>query len=71
MEFRVFGWRSAWAGAWAIAVAVLALAAIGARAAAPHANWQVVLAAGDNAEPVFDDATQALAGRLAAAGVPA
>jgi hypothetical protein len=71
MEFRVFGWRSAWAGAWAIAVAVLALAAIGARAAAPHANWQVVLAAGDNAEPVFDDATRAFAGRLAAAGVPA
>ncbi len=31
MAFRVFGWRSAGAGAWAIAVAVLALAAIGAQ----------------------------------------
>ncbi|HTV45825.1 MAG TPA: C13 family peptidase [Stellaceae bacterium] len=34
-------------------------------------RWQVVLAAGDDAEPVFDDATRALARRLAAAGVPA
>jgi len=29
-----------------------------------------VLAAGDDAEPVFDDATQAMASRLTAAGVP-
>jgi len=75
MAFRVFRRRPTGAGAWAIAVAVLALAVAacpaGARAAAPHARWQVVLAAGDNAEPVFDDATRALAGRLAAAGVPA
>jgi Peptidase C13 family len=41
------------------------------REARPAQRWQVVLAAGDDAEPVFDDATQALARRLAAAGVPA
>ena len=36
----------------------------------PAASWQVVLAAGDDAEPVFDNATRALSQRLAAAGVP-
>ena len=40
-------------------------------AAKPAARWQVVLAAGDDAEPVFDNATRALSQRLAAAGVPA
>jgi hypothetical protein len=44
-------------------------------AAAPEARpvgrWQAVLAAGDDAAPVFDDATQALAKRLLADGVPA
>jgi Peptidase C13 family len=34
-------------------------------------NWQVVLAAGDDAEPVFDNATRELSRRLAVAGVPA
>jgi Peptidase C13 family len=34
-------------------------------------NWQVVLAAGDNAEPVFDNATREMRRRLTAAGVPA
>jgi Peptidase C13 family len=34
-------------------------------------NWQVVLAAGDDAQPVFDNATRALSERLIAAGVPA
>jgi hypothetical protein len=33
-------------------------------------TWQVVLAAGDDAEPVFDNATRDLGQRLAAAGVP-
>ena len=33
-------------------------------------NWEVVLAAGDDAEPVFDNATRALGARLIAAGVP-
>jgi hypothetical protein len=35
------------------------------------ARWQVVLAAGDDAQPVFDNATRALSQRLMAAGVPA
>jgi Peptidase C13 family len=38
--------------------------------AAPPENWQVVLAAGDDAQPVFDNATRALSERLIAAGVP-
>jgi len=37
----------------------------------PIGSWQVVLAAGDDAEPVFDNATRELGQRLAAAGVPA
>jgi Peptidase C13 family len=41
------------------------------REPAPGARWLAVLAAGDDAEPVFDDATRALARRLRAAGVPA
>src|SRR5260370_18728433 len=40
-------------------------------AAISGAGWQVVLAAGDDAEPVFDNATRELNRRLAAAGVPA
>jgi Peptidase C13 family len=55
-------------------VTVVYLLAGHAFAAVPEARpvqgWQVVLAAGDDAEPVFDDATQALARRLEAAGVP-
>ena len=42
-----------------------------AATANPAARWQVVLAAGDDAEPVFDNATRALSQRLTAAGVPA
>jgi hypothetical protein len=42
-----------------------------AATANPAVSWQVVLAAGDDAEPVFDNATRALSQRLAAAGVPA
>jgi hypothetical protein len=56
------------------AAAVCLLAGHGV-AAAPEArpveHWQAVLAAGDDAEPVFDDATQAVASRLVADGVPA
>src|ERR1700730_3378910 len=33
-------------------------------------TWQVVLAAGDDAEPVFDNATRELGRRLATAGAP-
>lgn len=39
--------------------------------AAGSGSWQVVLAAGDDAQPVFDNATRELSRRLAAAGVPA
>src|SRR5215469_4563111 len=38
-------------------------------AAISAGGWQVVLAAGDDAEPVFDNATRELGQRLAAAGV--
>jgi Peptidase C13 family len=44
--------------------------AANAATANPAARWQVVLAAGDDAEPVFDNATRALSQRLADAGVP-
>jgi Peptidase C13 family len=37
----------------------------------PGGSWQVVLAAGDDAEPVFDNATREMGRRLIAAGVPA
>ncbi|HUC71772.1 MAG TPA: C13 family peptidase [Stellaceae bacterium] len=50
------------------------LALIGGSEAGTRAageGWQVVLAAGDDAEPVFDDATRTLAQRLRAGGVPA
>jgi Peptidase C13 family len=36
-----------------------------------NGNWQVVLAAGDDSESVFDNATREMSQRLAAAGVPA
>jgi hypothetical protein len=36
----------------------------------PSGNWEVVLAAGDDAEPVFDNATREFDQRLIAAGVP-
>ena len=39
--------------------------------ALPPADWEVVLAAGDDAEPVFDNATRTFNQRLVAAGVPA
>lgn len=58
------------AAAAVLGLAVLVFSGSGATAASPGKSWQVVLAAGDDAEPVFDDATRALAQRLAAAGVP-
>ncbi len=58
------------AAASALGLAVLVLFGPGGTAANPGRSWQVVLAAGDDAEPVFDDATSTLAQRLAAAGVP-
>jgi hypothetical protein len=44
---------------------------LGSAPAGPAGNWQVILAAGDDAEPVFDNATRELSRRLVAAGVPA
>jgi len=43
---------------------------LGAAPAGAAGNWQIVLAAGDDAEPVFDNATHEISRRLAAAGVP-
>lgn len=36
----------------------------------PNGNWQAVLAAGDDSEPVFDNATREMSRRLVEAGVP-
>ena len=55
LVFGAFGW----------------LAATPAGAAGASETWQVVLAAGDDAEPVFDNATHEMNRRLAAAGIPA
>jgi len=66
MASRFLGWALICAAAVAVLVPVAHAAA-----AAPGGSWQVVLAAGDDAERVFDDAARALARRLAAAGVPA
>ena len=45
--------------------------AVPTAAAISGEGWQVVLAAGDDAEPVFDNATREMSKRLAAAGVSA
>ena len=56
---------------------ILVLGALGWLGAAPagaagtSGTWQVVLAAGDDAEPVFDNATHEMNRRLVAAGIPA
>jgi hypothetical protein len=42
-----------------------------AASATSSGTWQVVVAAGDDAQPVFDNATRELSRRLDAAGVPA
>ena len=61
-------YRATWFAAF-----LLAVAATAAHAAPPASasSWQVVLAAGDDQEPVFDDAIRTLARRLHDAGVPA
>lgn len=56
------------------ALAVLAGVAAASLAAAPArraGKWQVVLVAGDRAQPVFDNATRTLGDWLVAKGVPA
>ena len=53
------------------AVAALLLAGIAARAALPvQPEWKAVLVAGDNAEPVFDNAVDAMTRWLAGRGAP-
>jgi hypothetical protein len=52
-------------------VGLMGLGVAQVTAATAAAGWQVVLAAGDDAEPVFDNATREVGHRLAAAGVPA
>jgi Peptidase C13 family len=53
------------------ALAILVMVGHATAAVGHEPGWRVVLAAGDNAEQVFDDATHALTRRLVAAGVPA
>jgi hypothetical protein len=55
----------------ALILVVTLISGYGGSVAQSGGGWQVVLAAGDDAEPVFDDATRALARRLAASGLPA
>jgi hypothetical protein len=59
---------------WPLLSVALVLRVLGWVGAAPAGaagpSWQVVLAAGDDAEPVFDNATREMNRRLAAAGVP-
>ena len=50
--------------------ALVWLATAPAGTARASGTWQVVLGAGDDAEPVFDNATRELGRRLATAGVP-
>src|SRR5437763_13269383 len=59
------------AGALLILGAPTRLSALSPGAAGAPGGWQVVLAAGDDAQPVFDNATREISRRLAAAGVPA
>jgi peptidase C13-like protein len=54
-----------------IFVALIGHGAAQTAATTAAAGWQVVLAAGDDAEPVFDNATREMSKRLTAAGVPA
>lgn len=66
--------RWSWLVGSTAAAAAVFLVAADSRTSAPArplALWQAVLAAGDDAEPVFDDATRAMARRLERAGVPA
>ena len=58
--------------AWLCAAALLLPgAALAGKTTKPAPRWQAVLAAGDNAEPVFDNATEALSRFLMARGVSA
>ena len=52
------------------ALLLIVLAAGGQSAVPASGHWQAVLAAGDRAEPVFDNAVAALSSWLASRGVP-
>jgi len=52
------------------AIAIWLVSAPGAATAQAQGNWQVVLAAGDDEEPVFDNAVSAMARFLVKHGVP-
>jgi hypothetical protein len=52
-------------------IAIWLIVAPGAAPARAQGHWQVVLAAGDDEEPVFDNAVRAMARLLTARGVPA
>ncbi|HEY1794577.1 MAG TPA: C13 family peptidase [Stellaceae bacterium] len=52
-------------------LAVIAIWLIAVPGAAAQGHWQVVLAAGDDEQPVFDNAVRAMAQFLARHGVPA
>jgi hypothetical protein len=58
-------------GLWLLPVCGLMLMLLAGGGGAPAGNWQVVLAAGDDAQPVFDNAVAAMAAWLEARGVPA
>ena len=62
---------AAWFAAAALLLLISGVPAVAGKTTKPAASWQAVLAAGDNAQPVFDNATDALARLLAAHGVPA
>jgi Peptidase C13 family len=52
-------------------VGVLACLGVAPAGSVGSGDWQVVLAAGDDAQPVFDNATSEMRRRLTATGVPA
>jgi hypothetical protein len=63
--------RSAIRAGLSIILSVGALIWLVAGPAGASGSWEVVLAAGDDAEPVFDNATREMSRRLGAAGIPA
>src|SRR3954471_8300332 len=58
---------------WAVLCLLLAVRAVAAASgqSAGRAGWQAVLVAGDNAQPVFDNAVASVQNWLASGGVPA
>jgi Peptidase C13 family len=68
-----FLWGSGWRLVSYAVLVTLTLVCSGAaqtQTSGSGENWQVVLAAGDDAQPVFDNATREMTRRLAAGGIP-